>query len=141
MWKRRSACGRLDPDLWFTNSSHGWGLAAHVCRLHCPVLAECSAAVREQVYRGDPPKDQVVAGLRFGQDGRPREPLTKGVRCGECAEPPADREVEAAIAAYARRKGFARCGTAAGFVAHRALGERPCPPCRSAQYRPARTSS
>jgi hypothetical protein len=101
------------------------------------VLEQCGGALLAEMRQGVRPRDGVVAGVRFNTVGRPRATDQSRVRCTLCRKPPprGDAGVEADIAAYARRKGAVQCGTAAGYDAHFALGERPCRRCSGVGYR------
>lgn len=81
LWKARAACGS-DPDLWFDEARRQE--AAHVCKRHCPVRDECAADVARAIGLKKPPLGQVVAGLRYTDDGKPWPVPTKGFRCSRC---------------------------------------------------------
>lgn len=63
-WVLRAACRSEDPDLFFRESSRLEAL--HVCRRHCPVLAECKADAA-----AFPPRHAVQAGEAWSAKGTP----------------------------------------------------------------------
>lgn len=129
-WQVRALC-QHDPDAWFKRATLGW--AAHQCRRHCPVLEQCSARLKSDLAQGIRPIDGVVAGRRFNAESREMGVNTKAVKCDACVVDEA--LVRRDIAAYSRRKGELRCGTAAGFEAHLEASEPPCRSCRTAWIR------
>lgn len=70
-WEDRAACAhpQVDPE-WFWPVEHGMAasttrLAVHICRRHCPVLAQC----RQDVTDVPPPDPCVAGGRRYVADG------------------------------------------------------------------------
>lgn len=58
-WWHRSAC-RTNPDLFLDAGEGDAARAIHICRSHCPVLAQCDADTRHRT-----PIGVVQAGLRW----------------------------------------------------------------------------
>lgn len=85
-WLYDAACRRHDPDAWFAHATRGW--AVHVCVTHCPVLAECRAAI--DVIR---PIGGVAAGVHWVPVGtrvsapvRPSLEQPGAVVCAACVD-------------------------------------------------------
>lgn len=64
-WWSRGACRSEDPELFFRESDRSEAL--HICRRHCPVLAECKADARALS-----PRHGVQAGEAWTANGTPQ---------------------------------------------------------------------
>lgn len=75
-WQKRAAC-RLDPDMWFDGAARAD--AVHVCRRHCPVLAECKEWADSVETVGG-----VFGGIAYSQTGIPVHSWTNGRNVRVC---------------------------------------------------------
>lgn len=103
-WRRESLC-RLDPDGWFPSSWADRALAAHRCRVHCPVFAQCKALTLADEREGRTPLGGVQAGILFNEQGQRAKWTSTTPGCDSCT-PSADEvaKAERDIAYYARRQ-------------------------------------
>lgn len=82
-WRRRGLC-RHEPDLWAAKRRELRVQAAHICRAHCPVLAQCADAM--QSTPADRMIGMVVAGVIHGDEGNViiTSRLLLPARCRHC---------------------------------------------------------
>ena len=71
-------------DMWFSNNEAVRALAAHVCQVHCPVMAQCND------WGVDLPHEerstQVIGGVRYNKNGAVSRSQKVAPYCDLCRE-------------------------------------------------------
>lgn len=104
-WREQAACRDVDPAIFFPERGEDTRLAKSICA-ECPVVAECLDYA-------------LHAGLKFGIFGGKSERQRRLLR----------RDLIDPIAVYVPS---GRCGTNAGYTAHRRRAEPACDSCKAA---------
>lgn len=97
-WREEAQCREYDPEWWTGDHQSGFhkrclhALALHICRHHCPVLAQCEAWARPRteefvgmVIAGVLWDERVVSGRRWPVPVALEIP-TRSRRCDICKE-------------------------------------------------------
>jgi hypothetical protein len=134
-WENSAIC-RTRPWDWWETGDGGNRLAMTLCRVACPVVADCAQA--------DPaPIGMIRAGVAYSNTGLPLlvcpcgRPIDRqGARrdwCRTC-EPPDVRRVHApTVSAAMGRPALFPCGTWQAYQRHVRHGEPTCDKCREAR--------
>jgi hypothetical protein len=114
-WRIHGACGREDPEMFFSEARTSRSIALHVCLTHCPVLEQCATFAAQ-----NPPWSAVQGGVAYGKYGQPLgwEPRAAPT-CRRCPQPIGTDT--------------GACGTVRGYGRHTRAGTEVCKPCRVAQ--------
>ena len=135
-WPADAACRPgtdVPTQLWDAGDETARAAAVHVCRTHCPVMADCHAEA--QLFRDTPDKyrSMVVGGVVYEQNGNVSRRKSPPVRCPLCTFLPARwPHTDAEPDSRPPRDETWSCGTEAGHSRHRRRKERACDLCRQA---------